>query len=139
MESIAVPVSGRGTACGSTDKPQPGPAQRTRPRRRSLGVPQLIPQFLLSQRHRDTLGVIDRSAVIAGDIEARHGPKRTRRTYATGLDSAAENCLGCAFDLGVSLNSIVDELADLALRLSCPLGCLDQQQKVLLTCFLPLP
>ena len=47
--------------------------------------------------------------------------------------------LGGAFDLGVHFNSIVDEFADLALGLSCPLRCLNQQQKMLLVCFLPLP
>ena len=60
------------------------PALRTRPRRRFLGVTQLVPQLLHAQRHRDTLGVLDRSAVIGGDREARHGRKRTRarRTFA---------------------------------------------------------
>ncbi|HXQ86118.1 MAG TPA: hypothetical protein VN746_05540, partial [Gaiella sp.] len=36
------------------------------------------------QRHRDTLGVIDRSALIGGDREFRHSRKRTsiRQSYA---------------------------------------------------------
>jgi hypothetical protein len=70
----------RGT-CGSTDEPKAAPA---RPRQHAFGITQLPPQFLFIQRHRDTLGVIDRSALIGGDREARHTRKRThtRRRYA---------------------------------------------------------
>jgi len=46
--------------------------------------------------------------------------------------------IGGPIDLGVYLNGLVDELADLALRLSCSLRRLDQQQQVLLVRFLPL-
>ena len=75
------PVQGCGSACGSTDWPKAAPA---RPSHHGFGITQLPPQFLLLQRHRDKLGVIDRSAVIGGDREARHPRRRTytRRSYA---------------------------------------------------------
>jgi len=43
-----------------------------RPTQRGFGIAQLPPHFLFLQRDRDTLGVIDRSAVISGYREARH-------------------------------------------------------------------
>jgi hypothetical protein len=63
--------------------PQPAPA-RMRLRRRRVGVTQLVQQLLRSQCHRDTLGEIDRSAVIGGDREARHSHKGTRAHRTLG-------------------------------------------------------
>ena len=39
-------------------------------------------ELLLLQRHRDTLGVIDRSAVVGGDGDARHTRKRTHARWS---------------------------------------------------------
>ena len=77
------PVHGCGSACGSRDEPKAAPPGR---RQHGFGITQLPPQFLVLQRHRDTLGVIDRSALIGGDREPRHSRKRThsRRSRAGG-------------------------------------------------------
>jgi len=77
------PVHGCGSACGSRDEPKAAPPGR---RQHGFGITQLPPQFLVLQRHRDTLGVIDRSALIGGDREPRHSRKRThsRRSCAGG-------------------------------------------------------
>ena len=75
-----------GSACGSTDEPKAAPG---RPRRHAFGITRLPPQFLLVQRHRDTLGVIDRSAVIGGDREARHSRKRTHTRRRDAADASA--------------------------------------------------
>ena len=78
------PVQGCGSACASRDQPQAAPAPPARPRQHGFGITQLPPEFLVLQRHRDTLGVIDRSALIGGDREFRHSRKRTsiRQSYA---------------------------------------------------------
>ena len=78
------PVQGCGSACASRDQPQAAPAPPARPRQHGFGITQLPPEFLALQRHRDTLGVIDRSALIGGDREFRHSRKRTsiRQSYA---------------------------------------------------------
>jgi hypothetical protein len=76
-------VGGSVEALAAPRMPPPPPA-RMPLRRCRVGVTQLVQQLLRSQRHRDTLGVIDRSAVIGGDREARHSRKgtRARRTHA---------------------------------------------------------
>jgi hypothetical protein len=70
------------------DDPFHGPApslRARRVRRRGLGITQLVQQLLASQRRRDTLGVIDGSAVVGGDGNACHGGKRTRTHGTTTL------------------------------------------------------
>jgi hypothetical protein len=74
---LARPVQGCGSACGSRDEPKAAASRQAWPRQHGFGITQLPPQFLVLQRHRDTLGVIDRSALIGGDREARHSHKRT--------------------------------------------------------------
>jgi len=66
-----------GARC-SANEPQPATERRMRHRRHGLSVAKLPPDLLFSQRHRDTLGVVDRSAVKGGDGDS-HRRKRTRR------------------------------------------------------------
>ena len=102
------PSSGCRSARGSTDKPPPSLAPRPRLRRRGLGVTQLVRQFLHSQRHRDTLGVVDRSALIGGDREARHSHKRrrNRRGYARDRRHSADRSHGA---IGATLRQLFAE------------------------------
>ena len=74
---LARPVQGCGSVGGSRDEPQAASARQAWPRQHGFGITQLPPQFLVLQRHRDTLGVIDRSALIGGDRDPRHSHKRT--------------------------------------------------------------
>src|SRR6476659_6781785 len=98
--------------CVEAVEPTATPA---RPRPHGFGITKLPQQFLLLQRHRDTLGVIDRSAVIGGDRDARHSRKPTQTPVKQAVISASALSLLYPADgiegyaRGAFLSDLIDE------------------------------
>ena len=118
-------------------------AGRCRPRVEGVGA-SLVSSG--ARRHRSLAARRDRSSFDVGRSRRLH--RKLRRTAPTlgGVERASTlvyavraGKLRGAFEVGVRLEGVVDDLGDLALRTAGPLCGLHHEEHVLVVCFLLLP